>query len=445
VRRDLERHGARIPSTGVPLSNQPLDDQTEAIPPSNLKTTTGKIGPPQFATSGRGTTTGRGAVEPTTPDTPEIGGMKKFLAAMLISTNPNLANVIMQGGFTQFEKNRQAGVDLETRKTESTIGLQDARANEILDPTLNPRKPFRGEQKTIILPFDTPFVDPVTGRATILKKGTAAVVELQDPDATGKSTGFRVIGEAKTTSTVVNLAGGPVGRNTTTGVIDPIIDPDRPGERASLQLPNAAQTAVKATMNAVNGLNTAADLFASVGGRSQLGRLAQQAARPIIGAQASGGLEQIFAGTTTGEELSATIENLKTLIGVQRFGLRVSNEEARRLGRILPGLGEASQELFSFKLNLFVKELQNVVRVTNSQFPNAFSREEVEAINGMRFTPQVLNTIPEGVALRSELLQQADPIGDAKRLRDLGFEIIEDVFSNTFGEALTGEAEPDGN
>ncbi len=180
-----------------------------------------------------------------------------------------------------------------------------------------------------------------------------------------------------------------------------------------------------------------ATLFSEVGGRNQLGRLLQQYTRRIIGAQASGQLEQLFAGSTTGEELGATIENLKTLIGVQRFGLRVSNEEARRLGRILPGLGEATPELFAFKLNLFVKELQNVVAITNRQFPNAFSQEEVEGFASMEFSPQILTNIPDKVALRSEINRQQDPQGTERRLLELDFEIIEDVFSGTFGEALT--------
>jgi len=125
------------------LSDQPLDPQTEAVPPSNLATnrqlppirtnpglTSAGVVPSTSALSGTTAQT----FDPLTadltlpetpePDTPEISGMKKFLAAMLIRNNPNLANVIMQGGFTQFEKNRQAAAGSEQ-------GLQDARAAQL--------------------------------------------------------------------------------------------------------------------------------------------------------------------------------------------------------------------------------------------------------------------------------------------------------------------------
>ena len=123
------------------LSDQPLDEQAESMPAHNIVTnrprtrqpfglsTRSQSSTPSFDATRSDTDPSIGLPSDITdvpsPDTPQISGFKKFLASMLIATNPRLANVIMQGGFAEFEKNRQEGVDLEERKfTEPSANAQ---------------------------------------------------------------------------------------------------------------------------------------------------------------------------------------------------------------------------------------------------------------------------------------------------------------------------------
>ncbi|KKM18155.1 hypothetical protein LCGC14_1668580, partial [marine sediment metagenome] len=393
------------------------------------------------------------------PDTPQISGFKKFLASMLIATNPRLANVIMQGGFAEFEKNRQEGVDLEERKfTEPSANaqLQSETSRRNTDVNVESRLEAAriraaegGNQfQDLLAPVDL-VVEDANGNKfrqfnQRTKSGGVGISQFQPMNPSGPQTPTFPIRKL-TNFQQVKLPNGQVALIDTTGTFPPFIVPEASG----IGRPGAGTSPGTGALGGTPGIDSSKPLIreASQKDTEVAGNLSELTTfiELFEGFAADFGNTQLQsgvigqAGTFLGEQFNRSdltrplVEmnaspDFNRLLGMRQRIIRqlalmsdrgrLSDFDLEQVAASVPFIAtlttSAGRETFVAKMEQFKNELFRRMLRQSQLVPGAFTPEEIDQLKKIAIdsgTPfirrsqiqQVLETEGEQAAQKLEL------------------------------------------